>query len=209
MDIMSNETESSQQWKNILDRDILKDSINMVALFVTVYELLEDTIISKPKDFYTIWEFDDKARKKYADQVLSLYDKSACPEITTNNKELISSLIWFKNNGAIDADDIKVFADSRVLRNKVTHEMLYTIAAGGKQLVEQFALMYALFCKIERWWILEIEVPISGEYEPGEIDQQEVMSGQMLVLETILDILANDSNVNFKEVCELLGVPVK
>lgn len=206
---MNNEEESSQQWKNILDRDILKDSINMVALFITVYELLEDTIISKPKDFYTICEFDDKARKKYADHVLSLYDKSACPGISTNNKELISSLVWFKNNCAIDADDIKVFVDSRALRNKVTHEMLYAIAEGGKQLTEQFALMYALFCKIERWWIMEIEMPISGAYEPGEIDQEDVMSGHMLVLETILDILANDSNANFKEVCELLGVPVK
>ena len=181
----------------------------MVALFITVYELLEDTIISRPKDFYTVLEFNERAQKKYKEKVLSLYDKDVIPDILTKNKELISSLIWFKRNGAIDDKDIKIFTDSRTLRNKVTHEMLYMIADGGKQLELPFALMYALFCKIEKWWILEIEVPTSGELPPDDIDQEGVMSGHMLVLETIMDILANNSNCHFREVCEQLGIPVK
>lgn len=206
---MEKQLDASKQWRNILDKDILKGSINMVALYITVYELMEDTIISKPKDFFTIIEFDEKAKQEYQKHVLSLYDKSACPGVNSNNKELISSLIWFKNNDAIDDNDIKVFADSRTLRNKVTHEMLYTIADGGDKLVEQFAMMYALFCKIERWWIMEIEISISGEFESEKIDKNKVMSGNMIVLEIILDILVNDSNSNFKEACERLGVEVK
>lgn len=201
--------EMDKKWRNILDKDILKGSINMIALFITVYELLEDNIISKPKNFFTILECDEKAKQEYQKHVLSLYDKSACPGITSKNKELISSLIWFKNNGAIDNNDIKIFADSRSLRNKVTHEMIYAIADGGEQIVEQFALMYALFSKIEKWWIMEIEIPISGDIEPDKIDQEEVMSGHMIILEIILDILANDSNSHFKEACEKLGVEVK
>lgn len=207
---MNSEENNTQSWKNILDKDILKGSINIISLFITVYELLEDTIISRPKDFYTIIEFDEGARKRYNDNVLSLYDDSACPNINTRNKELVSSLIWFKNGGAIDDNDIIIFADSRTLRNQVTHEMLYAIAEGGEKLINQFALMYALFCKIEKWWILEIEVPISGQFSNlSEEEQQGVMSGNMVVLETIIDILANDSNVHFKEACENLGVPVK
>lgn len=68
-----------QQWKNILDKDILKGSVNIIALYITVYELLEDTIISRPKDFYTIVEFDDRAKQEYEQKVLALYDKEACP----------------------------------------------------------------------------------------------------------------------------------
>lgn len=34
------DTDSQQQWKNILDKDILKSSIHMISLFITVYELL-------------------------------------------------------------------------------------------------------------------------------------------------------------------------
>ena len=48
-----------QQWKNILDTDVLRGNINLIAMYIMVYELLEDIIISKPKDFYTLIEFDE------------------------------------------------------------------------------------------------------------------------------------------------------
>jgi hypothetical protein len=35
------------------------------------------------------------------------------------------------------------------------------------------------------------------------------MSGNMVVLQVIIDILMNDSNIHFKEVCKSLGVEVK
>ena len=199
-----------QQWKNILDVDTLKGNVNLISMFITVYELLEDTIISRPKDFYTIIEFDEIAKRKYEEHVLPLYDKNAFPDINTRNKELISSLIWLKNGEAIDDNDIHILSVSRVLRNKVTHEMLASIAEGAEQLVNQFALMYGLFCKIEKWWISEIEIPIGGEFSNlSEEERQGVMSGNMILLEIIFDILANDSNIKFKEACEEIGIPVK
>ena len=56
-----------QQWKNILDTDVLRSNINLIAMYIMVYELLEDIIISKPKDFYTLIEFDEEAERKYKD----------------------------------------------------------------------------------------------------------------------------------------------
>lgn len=199
-----------QQWKNIFDKDILRGSVNIIALYITVYELLEDTIISKPKDFYTVVEFDDRAQQQYEQEVLALYRKEACPGLNTKNKALIASLLWFKRNGAIDDHDIQIFTESRKLRNKITHEMYGAIVEGGSAIVEQFALLYCLFCKIERWWVLEIEVPMTDEIPAdAEIDVNGVMSGNMVVLNVIMDILMNDSNSNFKAVCESLGVEVK
>ena len=200
----------SQQWKNIFDKDILRGSVNIIALYITVYELLEDTIISKPKDFYTVVEFDDRAQQQYEQEVLALYRKEACPGLNTKNKALIASLLWFKSSGAIDDHDIQIFTESRKLRNKITHEMYGAIVEGGSGIVEQFALLYCLFCKIERWWVLEIEVPMTDEIPAdAEIDVNGVMSGNMVVLNVIMDILMNDSNSNFKAVCESLGVEVK
>lgn len=198
-----------QQWKNILDTDVLRGNINLIAMYIMVYELLEDIIISKPKDFYTLIEFDEEAQRNYKKYVLSLYDKNACPKINTKNQALIASLIWFKTAGAINDDDINIFAEARTLRNEVTHEMISTITVGTEKIVDQFALMYGLFCKIEKWWILEYEVPISGQFTPEDIDEDGVMSGNMILLEIIIDILVNNSNVHFKEACEKFGVPVK
>ena len=200
----------SQQWKNIFDKDILRGSVNIIALYITVYELLEDTIISRPKDFYTVVEFDDRAQQQYEQEVLALYRKEACPGLNTKNKALNASLLWFKSCGAIDDHDIQIFTESRKLRNKITHEMYAAIVEGGSVIVEQFALLYCLFCKIERWWVLEIEVPMTDEIPAdAEIDVNGVMSGNMVVLNVIMDILMNDSNSNFKAVCESLGVEVK
>lgn len=202
-------TEIHEQWKNLLDRDVLKDSIQMVALYITVFELLEHAVVSKPKDFFTIWEFDEKAHREYLDEVISLYDPKAIPGIAGKRKDINASLLWLKKVGAIDDDDIRVYADSKKLRNNMAHQMLTFIADGGSKVVGQFASMYALFCKIERWWIMEYELPISGEYTPDEVDPSGVMSGNMMVLTIILDILSNDSNARYKEVCEAFGVPVR
>lgn len=207
---MYKESDATQQWKNILDRDILKGSINIIALFIAIYELLEDAVISKPKDFYTTIEFDEEAKKKYNDNVLSLYDNTLCPKVLEKRKDIVSSLLWLKKVGAIDDNDITIFADSKTLRNKIVHEMFNYIAEGTEQLIEQFVLMYALFSKIEKWWIIEIEIPISGDFpDITEEEQQGIMSGNMMVLEIIMDILANNSNIHFKEVCEKLGVPIR
>lgn len=202
--------EVDQQWKNLFDRDILKESVNIIALYITMYELLEDTLISRSKDFFTVLEYDERAKQQYEEHVLSLYDKSACPGIATKNKELIASLLWFKQMKAIDDEDIQAFANLRTTRNEVTHKMLQAIADGGGKYLMQLMELYKLFCKIERWWILEIEIPIGEEFPSDcEIKEEDVMSGNMIILNAMIDILANDSNANYKEVCEAIGIPVK
>lgn len=201
--------EVNEQWKNLFDIDVLKDSIQMVALYITVYELLESTVVSKPKDFFTVVNWDDEAKREYKAHVLSLYNPNAIPGINGRRKDIISSLLWFKQNGAIDDADIREFVASKQLRNTLAHQMLNAIAEGGVKIAVQFTKMYSLFCKIERWWILEIEVPISGEFEPDQIDADGVMSGHMVVLHCILDMLANNSNAKYKDICEAIGVPVK
>lgn len=120
---MKRDSDAAEQWRNILDTNVLKGNVNLIAMYITIYELLEDTIITRPKDFYTVIEFDESVQKRYKENVLSLYKKDAIQNINTRNKELIVSLIWFKNFKAVDENDIQVCADSRTLRNKVTHEM--------------------------------------------------------------------------------------
>ena len=200
-------SEIDQQWINIFDKDILKDSVHIIAMYITIYELLEDTIITKPKDFFTVIENDERAKEQYEQHVLSLYDKNACPGISTKSKDLIASLIWFRNSGAINDSDIRVFAELRNLRNELVHKMAHAIANGGARIAAQFAQLYELFCKIEKWWVIEIEVPISADIPPEkEIDEKGVMSGNMILIDVIRNILADDSNIRNKEICDALGI---
>ena len=40
-------------WKNILDEDILKNNINFAAVFVMNYECLREFIVERIRDFYS------------------------------------------------------------------------------------------------------------------------------------------------------------
>ena len=40
-------------WKNILDEDILKTNINFVAVFVMNYECLKEFVVERIREFYS------------------------------------------------------------------------------------------------------------------------------------------------------------
>ena len=56
-----------EQWKNVLDPKILKSNLEFIALYIALYERLEDTIISRIIDFYSVNKSDNK---RYHDKVL-------------------------------------------------------------------------------------------------------------------------------------------
>lgn len=66
-----------EQWANILDPEILKPNLEFISLYIALYEKLEDTIISRVKDFYTVIELDDI---EYQNKVLALYEPKKCPK---------------------------------------------------------------------------------------------------------------------------------
>lgn len=91
------------------------------------------------------------------------------------------------------------------------YEMLKIIAGGlDEGFYEDFNRMYALFCKIERWWILENELPLNPDFDncDKEIDEDGVMSGNMIVLSAMMDIVNTGSNKLYEEVCKKWGVEV-
>lgn len=48
-----------EEWTNILDPQILKSNLEFISLYIALYEKLEDVIISRVKDFYTVIELND------------------------------------------------------------------------------------------------------------------------------------------------------
>lgn len=195
------------QWKNVLDPKILKSNLEFISLYISLYEKLEDTIISRIKEFHTVIEPDEK---EYNDKVLKLYDPKKCPKINNQSKRLISSLIWLLNQNAITDSDILTISNLKKERNKLTHEMFNIIVQGlPKDIHLRFLEMINVFNKIEKWWIVEIEIPTSCYFENvNDIDFENVMSGNMCVLQLILNISLNGSNKDFEEICKKLNIPV-
>lgn len=186
-------------WNNILNEDILKSNINFAALFVLNFECLKDYIITQPRDFYS-----DVAIKD---------GKLCCEETEEYKKEVRSleknienaSLRWFINADAITEEDYDLYQELRERRNDITHELLKNLNNGFNETdAKLYVKLLELYQKIDKWWINEIEIPISGEVLPDEYDPEQVSGGQAMILSIINDIIFDNNKERYKDLLEEL-----
>lgn len=186
-------------WNNILNEDILKFNINFAALFVLNFECLKDYIITQPRDFYS-----DVAIKD---------GKLCCEETEEYKKEVRSleknienaSLRWFMNADAITEEDYNLYQKLRERRNDITHELLKNLNNGFNETdAKLYVKLLELYQKIDKWWINEIEIPISGEILPDEYDSEQVSGGQAMILSIINDIIFDNNKERYKDLLEEL-----
>lgn len=105
-------------WKNILDKDILKFNVNFAAIFVLNYECLKDYVINQIRDFYSDEKWDGD---NYIFEETVKYKK----EVRALDKNIEdASLKWFIQSEAITADDFEKYQIIRKRRNDITHELL-------------------------------------------------------------------------------------
>lgn len=190
-------------WKNILDEDILKTNINFSAVFVMNYECLKEFVIEQIRDFYSEHFYNDGNNDG---------TKLACEESSVYKKEVRSldenienaSLKWFIDAGAITQEDYDTYQNIRKKRNDITHELLKNLNAGfNEEDVELFSDMRRIYNKLDKWWINEIEIPTSVGI-PKDYDRDAVCGGQALMLAIINDIVFDNEGDKYKELLEEL-----
>lgn len=59
-----------------------------------------------------------------------------------------------------------------------------------------------LYSKLDKWWINEIEIPISGDDIPDDYNRNEVFGGQAFVLKMINDLCFDINAKEYKEILE-------
>lgn len=186
-------------WNNILNKDVLKFNINFAALFVLNFECLKDYIITQPRTFYS--------------DVLIKDGELCCEETEEYKKEVRSleknienaSLRWFMNTDAITEEDYNLYQELRERRNDITHELLKNLNNGFNETdAKLYVKLLELYQKIDKWWINEIEIPISGEVLPDEYDSEQVLGGQAMILSIINDIIFDNNKERYKNLLDEL-----
>ncbi|MBR6535972.1 MAG: hypothetical protein IKT67_02115 [Lachnospiraceae bacterium] len=190
------------KWKNILDEDILKFNVNFAAVFVMYYECLKEFVI-------------EQVRSLYSEHFYMEDEKFICDESDDFKKNVRgldknlenASLKWFVEAGAITEEDYSTYQKIRKKRNDITHELLKNLCMGFKEEEAQlFAEMLRIYNKLDKWWINEIEIPISGEDIPEDYDKDGVCGGQAIMLSVINEILFGNEGDKYKELLkELVG----
>ena len=189
--------QEAEKFLNILGEDRLKLNCNFASLYVLYYECLKDTLVDLPKTFFNQMEIKDgelsmRESNKYKKNVKQL-------DRHIEN----ASLKWFVNQGAVSEEEYSNFDKLRNFRNKLVHELLLYLTEGfTEDKVKYLVELITLYKKIEKWWINEIEIPISGNIHES-YDSENVVSGQGLMLEIIQDVLLNDGKNSEEILSEL------
>jgi len=167
-------------WERFLNPEMLRTNLIVASLFITSFEMLKDSIIGRIKNFF-INGFNDDGwiiSDEYKTKVLAL-----------NKSPLYASLEWLKNNDVIDDHDIQRFNDIKKCRNEISHEIDKFISEGIKNdPLPLFGQMTDLLYKIEKWWILNVEIPTNPDFDNQEIDEQGIMPGKIITLRLLSDI---------------------
>jgi len=181
-----------QSWEEFLNPDRMRTNLIKASIYIAAYESLKDAIISRVKEMYwTGWNKDegDIVDPKYDFEVLSL-----------NKSVLYASFEWLRKNGAVTFADLSVLDRVKTCRNHLAHRLLFFLSKEGMPPNFEicFGEMVELLEKIEKWWIINIELPLNPDMSSSEADINGIIPGRVIVIQLMCDIaLGSEKNSKF------------
>lgn len=178
-------SENNEKWLRFLDPENLKENLIFSSLYIATYESFNDYVIEEVKFFYNTgftngeYVFSDS----YKSDVLS-----------KDRSQVKATLLWLKDSGAIVDRDIDIFDELRKYRNKLAHELMSLLFEGlPEELPDKFIELIKLRVKIEKWWILNIEIPTNPDFNAHiEILDKDITTSSQVFNQIILDMLSGD-----------------
>lgn len=170
----------AEAWQRVFDKDFVAGTLTRAGLYLLAYELLKDSIIRRTREFFWIGFKDGKdiVNPKYT-QILSKH-----------KNPLIASCMWLEESGALSPNDIKTVIAIRDFRNDIAHELPSLLLDGTRDIhTEHVVQIHQLLAKIDRWWIINVELATDEEYAGQDVDENEVKSGNMILIEHLLSLL--------------------
>jgi len=177
------------KWVDALKPENLKGNLISCALYIATFESFTDYIVEELKFFFNDGFSDDKFTfsPDYQIKVLS-----------RNKSAVYATLSWFKEMEAIDDNDIDLFEVLKKFRNKLSHEMTSLVFDEGlHDFPHNFSKLLGLRVKIEKWWILNIEIP-TGDMSDGnqDIEEDDIITSSQLFYKMVMDIVAGDEQTS-------------
>jgi hypothetical protein len=173
------------KWLKFLNPENLKDNLMFSSLYVAFFEAFKDYVIEEVKFFY----ISGFKNHKY------IISKEYETEVKSKDKSIVkATLIWLKEHNAIEENDITIFEELLQYRNKLSHELLELLFEGlPEQLPVKLIQLVDLRIKIERWWILNIEIPTNPDFDASmEIKEEDITTHSQMFSKLLFDMLSGD-----------------
>lgn len=183
-------------WVKLTTPEILISNLISASLFLVAWETLKGSILDKPLGFFAreLRDGEWQASPKYKETVLALH-----------KNQLTASFLWFKSMEAFTEDDLQKFNEAREYRNALAHNLPKFLGSFDRELEDkQLLAVQDLLVKVDRWWIKNIEIPTNPDFDGQEIDENEISSGNILLLNLIFDVVSGKQD--YREFLEKLPV---
>ena len=173
------------KWINFLKPENLKGNLISCALFIAIYESLKDYIIEEVKSFYC---------NGFVDQEFTYSAEYRTDVLERNPSPFFATLYWLKDQGAINDNEIELVQKLKKYRNRLSHEMMQLVFdAAFDDFPENLSSLMALRIKIERWWVINIEIPTSPDIDSTiDINEESIQTSSQILYRVIMDILSGD-----------------
>ena len=171
-------------WADSLNPDVVRQKLTKVGLFMVAHELLVGCIKDRPRCFFAD-EFRDGipvTSKKYKVEVLALDPKGKSDPVRGGTE-------WLKRMSVIDKADGIAIREVTDVRNRMAHELGDIVMGGGMpDMAGHLLKLLGLIKKIERWWVVNVEVPTNPDFDGEHVDEGGVMSGSEIVMSILWDV---------------------
>ncbi len=191
----------------ICDKESLQVQLSFMALFIGMFEFMKDTLLSRVESFLC----SEMTQNEDGEWVYIHSDtyKSKIEKRHVNGRivkdRLRNTVLWFKDAEAITDDDYELFRKLREKRNSYAHKMAQHVWDGlPEQDAKGLLDLLDLYIKLDKWWINEIEIPISGEFAPGSYDEDSVESMALLTFKMMINTLFGGKSQEYLEMIEKL-----
>ncbi|UWP95671.1 hypothetical protein K3X48_01275 [Aliiroseovarius crassostreae] len=184
-----------KKWADFLNPEVVRYRLLTSGVFLVAHEVLIDTITRQPLKFFSNkWSAEKgwEVSEAYKANVLDLDPKK-------KGDRLRSSLEWWRLNGAISGSDISEFKEIVKARNQFAHELSNHVGSGsGPKFEEIYPQLVELLLKIERWWILNVEMATDEEWAGIEVEIEDIVPGKKILLEIMELVTLGDQEKAWK-----------
>ncbi|HEX7859261.1 MAG TPA: hypothetical protein VF773_02920 [Verrucomicrobiae bacterium] len=167
-------------WDKFLNPEMLRANLIAASIFITGYEILKSAIVDQLKSFYSIG-FDESGptiSEDYELKVISLDSK---------RNVFRASIAWLLLNDVITTADKQAILDLTEHRNQLAHQLPKFLADSGKNVeLARLEKLIELVAKIDRWWIINVELAIRDDLDANEVPPKEITSGNMIFLHLLV-----------------------
>lgn len=165
----------------------MQEKLVSASLYIAAYDLLKESVIGRIRSFYMVGfdENEEIVDERYEDAVAA-----------RNKSILYASLDWLRENEVVDESDCEAFERIKKTRNLLAHELLAIVTAGNESdHIERFEELISLLKKIEVWWVVNVEIPVTPDFDGKEIDEEGIVPGPVLMLQMMLEVASGNEEL--------------